>query len=214
MQKNKSSAKGFSAIEAAIVVLVVAALGFGGWYVWSKKENKPKQTTNNTSESAKQAEGGNQQEEEPDPYADWKTYSNAEYGVSFKHPADWTIEEVSIEPSTNHIRQEFSAGVKHSMEAQYNNTIALEILDQSLQTTSDWYDNNLSAQVIKTADLLKNRKSVQYTRNDNRKSKLYVFDVNQKTYIFRSINEELNVQLDPEYWSKFDKIFDSLQISK
>ncbi len=32
-----------------------------------------------------------------DPMADWKTYTNAQYGFSIKYPADWTVQEAPTE---------------------------------------------------------------------------------------------------------------------
>src|SRR6185295_12795879 len=55
MNKKQS---GFSAIEAIIIVVVIAVLGFGGWFVWSKKHNDTdnKQTSAQTQTTPQKVE--------------------------------------------------------------------------------------------------------------------------------------------------------------
>lgn len=51
MKTTISNQKGFSAVEATVILVVVALLGFGGWFVWqANKDDKPKETvsTSNT----------------------------------------------------------------------------------------------------------------------------------------------------------------------
>ena len=66
--------KGFSTVEAIIIIVVVGLVGFLGWWVYksqSKSESEQSQTSN-------------QQEEQTnvDETADWKSYSNADLGIS------------------------------------------------------------------------------------------------------------------------------------
>lgn len=76
----KIQQRGFSAIEAVIIVAVVVLVGIGGWLVLNaqKKHDKPQQTTN--------ANNDNKQ-------ASLKEYVNADYGFSFKYPDDWALKE-------------------------------------------------------------------------------------------------------------------------
>lgn len=57
-ESMKKTQKGFSAVEALVIVLIVALLGFAGWFVWhSKQKDTPvsKSTTSQNSAAKKQA---------------------------------------------------------------------------------------------------------------------------------------------------------------
>ena len=41
---NKNNQKGFSIVEVLLLLVVIGAVGFVGWYVWSQKLNQPAQT--------------------------------------------------------------------------------------------------------------------------------------------------------------------------
>lgn len=46
MRTTLSNQKGFSAVEAIVILVVVALLGLGGWFVWqSNKDDKPKESS-------------------------------------------------------------------------------------------------------------------------------------------------------------------------
>lgn len=56
--KTNQYQKGFSVVEAVIIILVVAVLGLGGWYVWSRSKNdsaKNKDTSTSSQASQSQA---------------------------------------------------------------------------------------------------------------------------------------------------------------
>jgi hypothetical protein len=107
--------------------------------------------------------------------------------------------------------------LKLTTDTKYNNTVGVEVLDESLSTAGAWYDNNYNQsplnKVTKTTNTLKGKSSVQYdVTNSGVNSKLYLFGVGDKTYSFWSVNEQLNTQADSNYWTAFSKVFDSFQI--
>jgi Tfp pilus assembly protein PilE len=79
MQKQQS---GFGVVEVILIVVVLALVGVGGWYVWnaSQKSNNNSASTNS---------GNNQVA--TDPYAGWKSYCDSTQKVCFKYPADWSF---------------------------------------------------------------------------------------------------------------------------
>lgn len=80
----KNNQKGLSHIALPFIILVVAVLGFGGWYVWkSQKPNDTPQVTVGTQP---------QTSETVDPYAGWKEYCSAQEKACFKYPPSWTSE--------------------------------------------------------------------------------------------------------------------------
>jgi hypothetical protein len=91
--KQRSSAAGFSAIEAIVIVVVIAAAGLGGWYVYHR-EHKAKSSNVSTSSGS---QGSKKTITPPpaDPYAGWKMYVDAGYasstGISIKYPPTWKI---------------------------------------------------------------------------------------------------------------------------
>jgi prepilin-type N-terminal cleavage/methylation domain-containing protein len=75
--KASTNQKGFGVVEVIIVLVVLALIAVGGWYVWraqNRGDESQKSGTNQTS----------------DKYAGWKTYTDTVGRFSLKHPADWT----------------------------------------------------------------------------------------------------------------------------
>jgi len=97
MYKNE---KGFSAVEGLLILVTVGVIGFVGWYVWQSKNEGNKAT--NTDNAASQTNKDKQAEEQAkDLYEGWKTYTNNDYAISFRYPADWTVEAESV-PHSSH----------------------------------------------------------------------------------------------------------------
>lgn len=92
-------------ITALVMLFVVALVGGGIWYYMNQQAKKTaednkkqteelqkqitdlKKTTNATTNSSTTST--------TDPYADWKTYTSAKYGLSLKYPASWTVNDTN-----------------------------------------------------------------------------------------------------------------------
>jgi hypothetical protein len=217
MRKNQ---KGFSAVEGLLIFIIVAIIAGVGWYVWDSNKktnnilNSADKSSNATPISTKKKTTTDKTT--PDPYSGWKGYTNSKYGISFKYPTTWALsDESQLDPSKSATKQEFATGLKLTTDTKYNNTVGVEVLDESLSTAGAWYDNNYnqSPLITKTTNTLKGKSSVQYdVTNSGVNSKLYLFGVGDKTYSFWSVNEQLNTQADSNYWTTFSKVFDSFQI--
>ena len=69
---------GFTLVESLLTILVLAIIGFGGYYVWHTQHDKIKTGSTTTTVST-------------NPYAGWKTVSFTQEGLSLKYPSDWTV---------------------------------------------------------------------------------------------------------------------------
>jgi hypothetical protein len=211
--KTPKSQQGFSVLVLVASMVVIAVLAFGGYYVWNKSKDEDSSKKSTTSQnSSKQNE--KPKDEEPDPYEGWRSYENTTYGISFRYPADWKVEDGPVNSTDSATRQQYAVILELSEEFKYNETLNIEILDQNLDITTEWYDKYYAQsplnEVTKTVNELKDKKSVQYSVvNSGEESKLYLFSVDDKTYLFSSLG---TTQLDPDYWAKFNKIFTSLKI--
>lgn len=83
---KKTDQKGFTAIEAILIVFILVILGGIGWWVYHKNHKNTvastaSHTTATTSSSAST---------QADLYAGWKTCDDGADGVSFKYPSTWT----------------------------------------------------------------------------------------------------------------------------
>jgi hypothetical protein len=82
MKKQKYQA-GLGVVEVIIVLVILALIGVGGWYVWSANQKSQSLVTNSNTTA------GNVP---VDPYAGWKLYCDTTQKVCFKYPADWSME--------------------------------------------------------------------------------------------------------------------------
>jgi hypothetical protein len=73
---------GFALIEGLLIILILAIIGFGGYYVWNTQKNTDK--TSNDAISASQS-----MEKTSNP--DLSTYNSTLGGFSFKYPSGWLI---------------------------------------------------------------------------------------------------------------------------
>jgi len=87
---KKINQSGFGAVEALLLILVLAVIGFAGFYVWhSQKKTAPAATVTTSSDSKATTN---------DVYAGWKSYSLKYEKLSFKYPAAWTAQDITGDP--------------------------------------------------------------------------------------------------------------------
>ncbi|HSW66519.1 MAG TPA: prepilin-type N-terminal cleavage/methylation domain-containing protein [Bacillota bacterium] len=217
--------KGFSAIELLVVLVVVLAAGFGGWYIWHKNQNKSTAKQPSSSNNIAQNSNNQQNQQQSDPYEGWKNYSNATYGINFKYPADWKVEEIgdgSVDSSsTSPLTAQFVINLKYVRDVRYPEAASIQVLTQDITDAAAYYDESFgqapSNPVTKTTNSLKGKQSVQYSfPGSDAGEKDYLFAVGNKAYLFSSAFQETHIQIDRDtnYWTTFDKVFDSFQITK
>lgn len=80
MRKNE---KGFTAVELILAIVVVALLGFGGWYAWQAKNN-PNSTQSPPSKQNMTAKVSD--------------YTSTELGLSLRYPTEWGVATLSEGP--------------------------------------------------------------------------------------------------------------------
>ncbi len=95
MSINIKSQKGFGAVEAIIVLLVLLVLGAAGWYVWNGQQDENKSASSQTQGKNVESEPSTlptqSKQQASDPTADWATYSNTAGHFSFKYPKTWVF---------------------------------------------------------------------------------------------------------------------------
>lgn len=79
MIKLKNNQKGFSLIEAILLVAIVVLIGVVGWLVYKDHHKTTAKSAAITKQSAK-------------PYAGWASYTTSYYKVSLKYPATWKLD--------------------------------------------------------------------------------------------------------------------------
>lgn len=82
MNKVTKSERGFTFIEALLIILILAVVGFGGYYVWhtTHKAKTIAVTTSTTTTSAS-------------PYSGWNTYTLPKEKLTFRYPNTWKTED-------------------------------------------------------------------------------------------------------------------------
>lgn len=97
MSKSHLNNKGFGAIQALLILVVILVIGFVGWSVWHHKRQAVKSTGNS---AVTQKPGpATHESTKTDPYEGWQTFESASLGISFKYPSDWSIPTGGIDES-------------------------------------------------------------------------------------------------------------------
>jgi hypothetical protein len=88
MRKKSLNSRGFGLIGVLIAVIVLAAVGGVGVYVYHR-DHKAKATTESSNTSSKSS--STTTPPPADPYAGWKMYTDSTNHYGFKYPSDWTL---------------------------------------------------------------------------------------------------------------------------
>lgn len=71
--------------------MIVALIGVIGYMMVYYNHYKTTTTTTTTTSATKPTTSTIKTTTSPNPYADWKTYTNSTYGLSFKYPSRWSV---------------------------------------------------------------------------------------------------------------------------
>lgn len=78
---------GIALIESLLIILIIAIIGFGGYYVYHSQKQ-----TDNTLNGAKSVNANvSNQIKASDPYAGWKAYTDPSKKWSVRYPSDWIV---------------------------------------------------------------------------------------------------------------------------
>lgn len=152
IQKNQI---GFTVVEGLLIILVVAVIGFGGYYVWHTQHNKTKPVSVVSTSSSKTTTNAKTSTTPPNPYAGWKTYTLTDERLTFQYPSDWTLSGNQITPSEEGDSQ-YSDYVGLSAPGVSSNSPSLSIQDGT-NTGGDYnliYSNPVSVTYTGTKDYL------------------------------------------------------------
>jgi type II secretory pathway pseudopilin PulG len=82
---NKTQ-KGFALMEGLLIILILAIIGFGGYYVWNSQKNTNK-SLNNADKASQSISAANSSAAGNN----FSTYNSTLGGFSFKYPSNWMI---------------------------------------------------------------------------------------------------------------------------
>ena len=88
--------KGFSVVEALLILIIVGLLGFIGWDVWQTKQNSDKSLKNASKTATISAEKKKAEVKPVLPIPEgYVKYENSALGFSFAYPKDWTSDTLT-----------------------------------------------------------------------------------------------------------------------
>ncbi len=93
MNKILKNKRGFTVIEALLIILVIAVVGFGGYYVWHTQHTSKTSTTTAATKPSTETTTAT-----PNPYAGWETATLQYEKITYKYPSDWTVTNYSGGP--------------------------------------------------------------------------------------------------------------------
>jgi Tfp pilus assembly protein PilE len=98
MNKTSNNEKGFTLVEGLLIVLILVVIGAVGYMVYHNN-HKVKTVSVSTTEGNKTVI--TKTVSTPSPYADWKSYTSSDEGLSFKYPSTWTAQnDPCVNPDT------------------------------------------------------------------------------------------------------------------
>lgn|GEM_PF-6254227 len=89
MQKRLNQS-GFSAIEGLLILIIVAIIGFVGYFVWHAKKNADQQYDSASKIASSSVTENSQKNTQPSTSSE-KLYTLVDSHVSFKLPSDWEV---------------------------------------------------------------------------------------------------------------------------
>jgi hypothetical protein len=122
MLKIQKNTKGFTVVEGLLIVLVVAVICFGGYYVWhTQHKSKTAKTTATSVKPTTPAKASTTTPKQPaSPYAGWKSYTIKYEKLTFQYPAAWTLQDSSatqgLTPNADSITLTASDGFQVSID--------------------------------------------------------------------------------------------------
>jgi hypothetical protein len=93
MRKNQA---GLTHLVILLIIVLLAAVGFAGYYVWNQQKNKNPGSAEPAELTLEEA----QENEVKDIYEGWKEYCSPEEKACFKYPADWTYAVTDADTTT------------------------------------------------------------------------------------------------------------------
>lgn len=194
---NKTQ-KGFALIEGLLIILILAIIGFGGYYVWHSQ----KQTDN----SLTQANQVSQSKTSSNAYVSWQTYADPAKIYSVKYPGDWETYNNGEHPTV--ATDVIAVGPKD------NNTIITISSYASAKTPKNFLTADSLASPLNSQDLTINGNGAYYQETgDNTYTSLAYAVGHNSTIVTVSMTEKLNNPPtdNTQYVSQFHLIAKSLK---
>lgn len=120
MSKIAKNQKGFGAVEAVLILIIVILIGVVGWLVYKDRHNKGAAGTASKSSAADTSAKSGAKAPALNPYAGWKTYKLTYEKLTFKYPSAWTLKDSSasqgLTPNADSVTLTASDGYQVSID--------------------------------------------------------------------------------------------------
>jgi type II secretory pathway pseudopilin PulG len=204
--------KGFTAVEALLIMIIVAMLGGVGWYVWHSQRtaNKNLDDASNTVTQPTSVTKTHSKSENCDPtmpsysFIKYQYIYYSKYGCySIKLPSDWNFYEYKNDPSYETYDLKNFSGAEHSVwfnsktstdqSSKVNNFGgSLDVFDQYPYDTNDFKFGNVIKHLSNSLDVWVNQKKLIGTSQENNCPTIHI-----------ASDDHLGYQLASGRWMEF-----------
>jgi len=101
--------KGFTAVEGLLIILILAVVGFGGYYVYHTNHKTKAAVSTTAAKESTASSNKSTVAKTTNPYAGWKTFCSTMGGLCLKYPTNWTFKQTLLSQSISPERDVFTS---------------------------------------------------------------------------------------------------------
>src|SRR5437868_750332 len=144
---GKLNSKGFSAIEAILIFILISIIFGVGYYVFVSQKaatNSLNSAEKSHSNTVKETNNVSTSNKDSKTYNGWEKYTSSQEGISFRYPKTWSFEAYPCANSENNIKAECA----QARSPISNNSLEIRFIFNS---NAEVENSNFKTYIVKTS---------------------------------------------------------------